>query len=66
LVYKVKLKPKRFNIRVRDKDVPLSPGMVVTAEIKTGERRVILDELAGIIQTATIEEATPPQETLQI
>ena len=41
LVYKVKLKPKRFNIRVRDKDVPLSPGMAVTAEIKTGERRVI-------------------------
>ena len=41
LVYKVKLKPKRFNIWVRDKDVPLSPGMAVTAEIKTGERRVI-------------------------
>jgi hemolysin D len=41
LVYKLKLKPKRFNIRVKDKDVPLAPGMAVTAEIKTGERRVI-------------------------
>jgi hemolysin D len=41
LVYKIKLKPKRFTIRVRDKDVSLSPGMAVTAEIKTGERRVI-------------------------
>jgi multidrug efflux pump subunit AcrA (membrane-fusion protein) len=41
LVYKIKLKPKRFTIRVRNKDVPLSPGMGVTAEIKTGERRVI-------------------------
>ena len=41
LVYKVKLKPKRFTIRVKDKDIPISPGMAVTAEIKTGERRVI-------------------------
>ena len=41
LVYKVKLKPKRFTIRVKDKDVSLAPGMALTAEIKTGERRVI-------------------------
>jgi hemolysin D len=41
LVYMVKLRPKRFIIRVRDKDVPLSAGMAVTAEIKTAERRVI-------------------------
>jgi hemolysin D len=34
LVYKVKLKPKRFSIRVKGKKVPLSPGMVLTAEIK--------------------------------
>ena len=40
LVYKVKLKPKRFTILVKDKDIPISPGMAVTAEIKTGERRV--------------------------
>lgn len=41
LVYKVKLKPKRFTIWVRGKDVPIVPGMAVTVEIKTGERRVI-------------------------
>jgi hemolysin D len=35
------LKPKQFTIQVREKDVPLAPGVVVTAEIKTGERRVI-------------------------
>ncbi len=41
LVYKIKLKPKRFTIRVKDKDVPIVPGMAVTVEIKTGEKRVI-------------------------
>ncbi|MEW6374775.1 MAG: HlyD family type I secretion periplasmic adaptor subunit [Thermodesulfobacteriota bacterium] len=41
LVYKIKLRPKRFMIRVKEKDIPLTPGMAVTAEIKTGERRVI-------------------------
>jgi hemolysin D len=41
LVYKIKLKPKRLTIRVKDKDVPIVPGMAVTAEVKTGERRVI-------------------------
>ena len=39
--YKVKLKPKRLTIRVRDKDIHISLGMAVTAEIKAGERRVI-------------------------
>jgi hemolysin D len=41
LVYKIKSRPNRFKIRVKEKDIPLSPGMAVTAEIKTGERRVI-------------------------
>ena len=41
LVYKIKLRPNRFKIRVKEKDIPISPGMAVTAEIKTGERRVI-------------------------
>jgi hemolysin D len=41
LVYKAKFKPKWFTIRGKDKDIPLAPGMAVTAEIKTGERRVI-------------------------
>jgi hypothetical protein len=34
------MKPKRFTIRVKDKEVSLAPGMAVTAENKTGERRV--------------------------
>jgi hemolysin D len=41
LVYKIKLKPKRLFIRVKDKDISITPGMAVTAEIKTGQRRVI-------------------------
>jgi hypothetical protein len=30
-----------FNIWVKDKDIPLAPGMAVTPEIKTREKRVI-------------------------
>src|SRR4030042_1250111 len=41
LVYKIKLRPNRLKIRVKEKDIPLSPGMAATAEIKTWERRVI-------------------------
>jgi hemolysin D len=41
LVYKVKLRPRWLMIRVQDKDISLSPGMAVTAEVKTGKRRVI-------------------------
>lgn len=40
LVYKLKLKLKRFTIRVKDREVPLAHGVAVTAEVKTGERRV--------------------------
>jgi multidrug efflux pump subunit AcrA (membrane-fusion protein) len=40
LVYKIKLRPKHFTIRVKDKDISVAPGMAVTAEIKIGKRRV--------------------------
>jgi hemolysin D len=40
LVYKIKLRPKHFTIRVKDKGIPILPGIAVTAEIKTGKRRV--------------------------
>jgi hypothetical protein len=43
----------------------LAPGMALTAEIETGERRVILDELPGIIQMATTEELKPRKEIRQ-
>jgi hemolysin D len=58
LVYKVKLKPKRFTIRVREKDIPISPGMAVTAEIKTGERRVIEFFISPFIKKYVDESLT--------
>ena len=50
LVYKIKLRPKRFSIRVKDKDISICPGMAVTAEIKTGQRRVIEFFLSPLIK----------------
>lgn len=50
LVYKIKLRPKRYTLRVEDKDIPISPGMAVTAEIKTGKRRVIEFFLSPLIK----------------
>jgi len=50
LVYKIKLRPKRFSIRVEDRDISISPGMAVTAEIKTGKRRVIDFFLSPLIK----------------
>jgi hemolysin D len=38
------------SIRVNGKDVPLMPGMAVTAEIKTGERRIIEFFLAPLLK----------------
>ncbi len=50
LVYKIKLRPRRFVIRVGDKDIPVSPGMALTAEIKTEKRRVIEFFLSPLIK----------------
>ncbi len=41
LVYRVKLEPRRLTFQVKDEDIPLALRIGVTAEIKTGERRVI-------------------------
>jgi hemolysin D len=41
LVYVARVSLARSTIRVEGRDVPLSPGMVVTVEIRTGDRRVI-------------------------
>jgi len=41
LVYKAKLTPAESALSVNGKTVPLSPGMTVTVEVKTGQRRVI-------------------------
>jgi hemolysin D len=41
LYYPIVLKLERSAITSGDKDIALSPGMAVTAEIKTGERRLL-------------------------
>lgn len=41
LVYSTRIQLKKNTIRVGERDIPLSPGMAVTAEIKTDKRRVI-------------------------
>jgi membrane fusion protein, hemolysin D len=40
-VYAARISLDRTQMQVEDKMVSLSPGMAVTAEIKTGERRII-------------------------
>lgn len=48
LVYPVTVKLEQTSINADGKDVPLMPGMMVTAEIQTGSRRVIQYLLAPI------------------
>jgi hemolysin D len=40
-VYAARISLDRKQMQIEDKQVNLSPGMAVTAEIKTGERRII-------------------------
>ncbi len=46
----MRIHPDRTTIRADGKDVALTPGMAVTAEIKTGRRRVISYLLDPVIQ----------------
>jgi hemolysin D len=41
LVYPIRVSMDRSTIQVEGKQVNLSPGMAVTVEVKTGQRRVI-------------------------
>jgi hemolysin D len=41
LVFQVLLKTTRDYMAIEDAKIPLTPGMAVTAEIKTGKRRII-------------------------
>jgi membrane fusion protein, hemolysin D len=41
----------RATIQVEGKQVPLSPGMAVTVEIKTGKRRVIEYLLSPLLKS---------------
>lgn len=50
LIYQAKVRLERATIQVEGKTVRLSPGMAVTVEIKTGQRRVIEYFLSPLIQ----------------
>ena len=52
LIFPVRVLLDRATIQVDERTVSLSPGMAVTAEIKTGSRRVIEFFLSPISQTA--------------
>ncbi len=51
-VYKIKTEMERLSLTVDGKDVPLSPGMAVSVEVKTGKRRIIEFFLSPIIKYA--------------
>ena len=50
LIYSTRVKLARATMQVEDKTVHLSPGMAVTVEIKTGQRRVIEYFLSPLLQ----------------
>lgn len=50
LIYSTRIRPQHATINVDGKTVRLSPGMAITAEIKTGKRRVIEYFLSPLIQ----------------
>ncbi len=49
-VFKTRMALKRRTIAVDGKDVPLSPGMAITSEVKTGERRLIEFVLSPLLR----------------
>jgi hemolysin D len=51
LVYPTRVSMDRPTIHVEGKSVPLSPGMAVTVEIKTGQRRVIEYLLSPLLKS---------------
>ncbi len=53
LVYAARVSLDRTQIQVDDRRVDLSPGMAVTVEIRTGERRIIGYLLSPLLETQT-------------
>jgi len=51
LIYPTRVSMDRATIQVEGKQVPLSPGMAVTVEIKTGKRRVIEYLLSPLLKS---------------
>ena len=54
LVFEAQIRPRIFTIAVGTANIPLSPGMTVTVETKTGTRTVISYLLASISETTSI------------
>jgi hemolysin D len=50
LIYTMRVALDRATLQVEDKALPLSPGMAVTVEVKTGRRRVIEYYLSPLLQ----------------
>ncbi|MGI9345303.1 MAG: HlyD family type I secretion periplasmic adaptor subunit [Gammaproteobacteria bacterium] len=50
LIYRMQLRMNKNSIQVDGKDIPLQPGMAVTAEVKTGQRRIIEFFLAPLLR----------------
>lgn len=58
LVFPVTILPDRTTIAVGDVDFPMTPGMTVTVEITTGQRRItqyLFSPLAEIVSEAMKE-----------
>lgn len=53
LVFPATLTPRRTEMDVGDKRVPLSPGMAVTVEIRTGSRRILEYVFSPLVETAS-------------
>ncbi len=53
LVFPVSLQLDRAAIRIGDADAPLTPGMAVTVEIRTGARRILEYVFSPLVETAS-------------
>lgn len=53
LVFPVTVAPDRRIMNVDGRDVPLSPGMAVSVEIKTGKRRILSYLFSPLVETAS-------------
>jgi hemolysin D len=52
LVFETKLKPQTYFIEINGRQVPLSPGMTVTVEIKTDSRRILEYLFSPLVEVA--------------
>ena len=52
LVFEARLTPSAHAIEINGREVPLSPGMTVTVEIKTGSRRIIEYLFSPLVEVA--------------